>query len=72
MMTSGDDDPMMIDKESEDLLGVLPDDLPFKDDDLLGILSGSKGTYYAIYCSTACNAAFYFLIWWLTYRIYHN
>ncbi|CAK8671690.1 unnamed protein product [Clavelina lepadiformis] len=43
MMTSGDDDPMMIDKESEDLLGVLPDDLPFKDDDLLGILSGSKG-----------------------------
>lgn len=41
----------MIDKVSEDLLGVLPDDLPFKEDEILGMLSGTQdneGVYHTV------------------------
>ena len=40
---SNDDDSLMMDKVSEELLGVVPDDLPFKEDKILWILSGAQG-----------------------------
>ena len=42
-MLSGDDVGLMSEKESEELLGVLPDDLPFKEDEILGMLAGGQG-----------------------------
>jgi len=39
-LPSGDDDAIGMDKESEELFGDLPADLPFKDDELFGIISG--------------------------------
>ena len=39
--SSGDEGSLMMDKD--DFLGVLPDDLPFKEDDILGMLSGGQG-----------------------------